>query len=357
MHFDLFTTDPALQPLASDCKVPTVEPLSASSWVAASVAQKAIRRGDVDLATRAALALLDTDAAKLWRRLAGIAFEDIGLADLECVRLVMAATAGKGFRQQYGGEHRVAGLVVARMCVAKKCRSADDLFIAVSHHHELEEVRTDLAREDLSQHLRHLRERRSLLGLAVTALNASGVRWNGRVEGKAADAAATFAAMLDAGIDDEIVALAEQGFRRTREALPVLLPLLTLAMPAGELPSQDDEFPPVVIGRNSVPTYCYDAFSWEGKSALARFLKRNTNTGRWLRRYVPAERRLAVLHGAIFRLDGGRVRQRVEWPCAMTLRWLADSGYHDMKLSDPAGFLEMIRADLPELDEERANVR
>lgn len=279
MHFDLFTTDPALQPLASDCKVPTVEPLSASSWVAASVAQKAIRRGDVDLATRAALALLDTDAAKLWRRLAGIAFEDIGLADLECVRLVMAATAGKGFRQQYGGEHRVAGLVVARMCVAKKCRSADDLFIAVSHHHELEEVRTDLAREDLSQHLRHLRERRSLLGLAVTALNSSGVRWNGRIEGKAADAAATFAAMLDAGIDDEIVALAEQGFRRTREALPVLLPLLTLAMPAGELPSQDDEFPPVVIGRNSVPTYCYDAFSWEGNPMLNAERVKHETTG------------------------------------------------------------------------------
>lgn len=86
---------------------------------------------------------------------------------------------------------------------------------------------------------------------------------------------------------------------------------------------------------------------------MARFLKRDTATGRWLRRHVPAERHLAVLAGGLFRVEGGLVRQRVQWPCAMTLKWLADSGYHGMKLSDPAGFLDMIRADLSKLDEVR----
>jgi hypothetical protein len=41
----------------------------------------------------------------------------------------------------------------------------------------------------------------------------------------------------------------------------------------------------------------------------------------------------------------------------MTLRWLADSGYHGMKMTDPADFLEMVRADLPILDQERVDVR
>jgi hypothetical protein len=112
----------------------------------------------------------------------------------------------------------------------------------------------------------------------------------------------------------------------------------------------------VVIGRSGLPTFCYDAFSHEGKSALARFLKRNTTTGRWLRRYAPAERRLAVLAGAVFRVEGGLVRQRVQWPAAATLRWLADAGFHQLKLSDPAGFLDMIRADLSKLDEVRHDV-
>ncbi|WP_274628129.1 hypothetical protein [Arvimicrobium flavum] len=356
MHFDLITTDPALQPLVSDYEVPTVEPLPVSSWVAASVLQKSVRRGDIIFGLRAAATLLKSDPAKLWRRLAGIVFEDVGLGDLDCVRLVMAAS-GKSVRQQHGGEWPVAARVVTRMCEARKCRATDDMFLTISHHHELDELRASQEGADLSEHLSRIRERGALLGLAGAALNASGVRWTGRVEGKAADAGATFAAMREAGVEHDIVALAEQGFRRTREALPLLLPLLTLALPSGVLPAQDDEFPPVVIGPSGIPTYCYDAFSWEGKSALSRFLKRNTRTGRWLRRYFPAERRLTVLAGGLFRIEGGLVRQRVEWPCAMTLRWLADSGYHNMKLSDPAGFLDMIRADLPTIDMERANVR
>jgi hypothetical protein len=136
-----------------------------------------------------------------------------------------------------------------------------------------------------------------------------------------------------------------------------LLPLLSFALPSGELPAVDDDLPPVVIGRNGIPTYCLDGFSHEGKAALARALRRDLPTSRWLRRHVPAERRLAVLAGGLFRIEGGLVRQRVEWPCAATLKWLADSGYHDMKLSDPAGFLDLVRADLPAIDEERANVR
>lgn len=354
MHFDLFTaTDPALQPLASDRKVPTVEPLLTSSWVAMSAMQKGIRRGDVDLALRAAATLMKSDPAKLWRRLCGIVFEDVGLASVDTIRLVMAATRSKSLREEFGGEWAVASRLVEQMAISPKDRGSDDLLWTIGQHHELDELRASLASVDLSEHLSRIRERGALLGASLAALHGSGVRWTGQVAGKTANAAATFDAMRVAGVNPEIVTLAEQGFRKTREALPVLLPMLTLAMPFGVLPAQDDEFPTVVIGSNGLPTYVYDAFSWEGKSALSRFLERNTTTGRWLRRHVPAERRMAVLAGAVFRIDGGLVRQRVQWPCAATLKWLADSGFHGMKLSDPAGFLAMVRADLPKLDEVR----
>jgi len=314
-----------------------------------------VRRGDADLALRAAAALLKSDPAKLWRRLAGIVFEDIGFGDIECVKLVMAATTGKSFRQQFGGEWAVASLLVERMCAAPKCRASDDLFWAVSQHHELGELRGALAREELPEHLSRVRERRALLGASLAALHASGIRWNGQVAGKTANPKALFAAMRSAEIDPEIVALAEQGWRRTREALPVLLPLLTLALPSGLLPAQDDPFPTAVTARSGLPTYCYDGFSREGLAALARFLKRDTTTGRWFRKHVRPDRRVGVLHGAVFRAEGGLVRQRVLWPCAATLRRLADDGYHGLQLPDPAAFLDMIRADLPKLDEERAD--
>ncbi|MGY3332976.1 hypothetical protein ACVILI_005993 [Mesorhizobium sp. USDA 4775] len=303
--------------------------------------------------------LLKADPTKLWRRLLGIVFEDVGLASVETIHLVITATSGKTVRQQFGGgEWAVASLLVKQMCEARKCRAADDLLIAISHHHELEALRDDLTRETVTEHLSRVEGRGALLGASLAALHGSGVRWNGQVAGKATDAKAVFAALRSAGIDhDDIALLAEQGFRRTREALPVLLPLLTRALPSGDLPAADDDLPPVVIGRNGIPTYCLDSFSWEGKSALARFLRRDTASSRWLRRHVPAERRVAVLHGAIFRVDGGLVRQRIQWPCAATLRRLADHGYHGMTLPDPAAFLDMVRADLSTLDEVRHDVR
>lgn len=356
MRFDLFTSDPVLMPLASDRKTPTVEPLPVSPWVAMSAMQKGIRRGDVDLATRAAATLLKADPAKLWRRLVGIVFEDVGLGSLETIQLVTAAT-DRSARQQFGGDWAMASLLVERMAISPKCRATDDMFITISHHHELAELRASLAGADLAEHLFRISERGALLGASLSVLHASGVRWTGHVPGQASDAKSTFAAMRSAGADHSIVALASQGFRVTREALPPLLPLLSLARSFGDLTTQDEEFPSVVLGRNGIPTYCYDAFSHEGKSALARFLKRDTATARWLRRYVPAERRMAVLAGGVFVVEGSLCRQRVQWPCAATLRWLASSGFHGMKLSDPAAFLDMIRSDLPTIDQERADVR
>lgn len=358
MHHDLFTaTDLALQSPASDRKVPTVEPLPVSSWVAMSALQKGIRRGDIDMATRAAATLLKSDPAKLWRRLVGITFEDVGLGSLETVRLVTTTATDRTFRQQFGGDWVVASLLVERLCAVAKCRATDDLFLTISHHHELAELRVSLAGADLTEHLSRIGERGALLGASLSVLHAAGVRWTRQVPGQASDAKSTFAAMRSAGADHSIVALASQGLRVTREALPPLLPLLSLARSFGDITTQDDEFPPVVIGRNGLPTFIYDAFSREGAAALSRFLKRDTATGRWLRKHITAERRLSVLAGGLFRVDGGLVRQRVEWPCAMTLRWLADSGYHGMKLSDPVEWLDLVRGDLPTIDEERVDVR
>lgn len=358
MHFDLFTAiDPALQPLPSDRKVPAMEPLLVSPWVAMSAMQKAIRRGNTDLSLRAAATLLKADPAKLWRRLVGIAFEDVGLGSVDTVRLISAAATDRSARQQFGGDWAAASLLVERMCAAPKCRATDDLFLTISHHHELAELRASLAGADLTEHLSRIRDRGALLGASLSVLHASGVRWIGQLPGEASDAKSTFAALLSAGADHSIVALTSQGFRMTREALPPLLPLLSLTRPPVDFVTEDDGFQRVVIGRNGLPTYVYDAFSWEGKAALSRFLKRETATGHWLRKHVTAERRLSVLAGGIFRVDGGLVRQRVMWPCAMTLRWLADTGYHGMKLPDPAAFLDMIRTDLPKIDEERADVR
>jgi hypothetical protein len=110
------------------------DPLIIPPWGAMSLMQKAIRRGHKDLALRAAATLLHGSSERLWRRLACIAFEDVGVGDLGTVTLVTAAMAGKRFRSELGGEWTVASFLVSRMSEATKCRAADDLLLVAENH-------------------------------------------------------------------------------------------------------------------------------------------------------------------------------------------------------------------------------
>jgi replication-associated recombination protein RarA len=96
-----------------------------------STLQEAIRRRREDLAVSAAATLLRDAPDKLWRRIGCIAYEDIGVASPAAVGLATVALAGKRHRSALGGEWAVASCVVAEMCRAPKCRSADDLLIGL----------------------------------------------------------------------------------------------------------------------------------------------------------------------------------------------------------------------------------
>ncbi|WP_026481067.1 hypothetical protein [Ahrensia sp. 13_GOM-1096m] len=58
-----------------------LKPFPVSEWLAMSALQKAIRRNEPEIALRAAVTLLELKPDRLWRRLAGTCFEDIGHGD------------------------------------------------------------------------------------------------------------------------------------------------------------------------------------------------------------------------------------------------------------------------------------
>jgi replication-associated recombination protein RarA len=62
-----------------------VEPFKVDQWVASSLLQKAIRRGDVKVAQRAALTFLGQRGTAIWRRFIIIAVEDVGAASVDAV--------------------------------------------------------------------------------------------------------------------------------------------------------------------------------------------------------------------------------------------------------------------------------
>jgi hypothetical protein len=129
----------------SNFQTPTCDPLNISPWIAMSLLQKAIRRGHEHLALRAAATLLRISPERLWRRCGCIAFEDVGVADLDTVAVVTSALSGKRYRENLGGEWHVASCIVSTMVQAPKCRAADDLLLAAENHPDFEDTRLAFA--------------------------------------------------------------------------------------------------------------------------------------------------------------------------------------------------------------------
>lgn len=348
---------PILGKLAERENIPPVAPLSMSEWVAMSLLQKSIRRNAPALALGATATLLQLDPHKFWRRALCIAYEDIGVADLDVVTAALDAVQGKRFRAEHGGEWQVAAKLALLLCQAPKCRSADDLLIATAFHPALNDVRRDMAGETLPDHLRRIEQPGALLSRAMAVSYATGSHRGHIYKGQRpyGHPMAVFASLRSAGVEPEIVEVGERGFRRVREVLCANLCLLHPLFPTGSLSTDDDDLPPVAMNRHGIPTFAFDMFSHEGRRALGRFLDGRTATARWIKHHVPAQRRIKFLGHALFRIESGQVKRRVRWPVGDSLRLLADSGFSGMPADVTVELLQLLRSDLPALDKERVH--
>ena len=96
--------------------------------MAVSLLQKAIRRGEDDLAHQAAVTLLVVAPDRFWRRCSVIAAEEIGVANAEAVALItIAATAGKSWRAKLGGEIKVGQFITSMMAKSDNRNNSDSV--------------------------------------------------------------------------------------------------------------------------------------------------------------------------------------------------------------------------------------
>src|ERR1700722_11604245 len=108
----------------------SLEPISADPWILTSLLQKAIRRGETEIAKRAANTLFALKGSAIWRRYMIIAFEDIGVGSIDAVVATVAAASDADFRKQFAGPARVAVALAGLLAEAAKDRSSDPLFSA-----------------------------------------------------------------------------------------------------------------------------------------------------------------------------------------------------------------------------------
>ena len=129
-------------------------PLSIDPWVASSLLQKAMRRGDIDLAERAAFTLFRYRGQGIWRRLIVIAFEDVGVGSVYALLQTTRACMSADWRLTVGGDELALRIVVRLLAGAPKDRSADHLICAAHDHPIFEEDRRKLGAASLASALR-----------------------------------------------------------------------------------------------------------------------------------------------------------------------------------------------------------
>lgn len=323
-------------------------------YVAASLLQKAIRRGRLALALQAAATLLAKDPPRLWRRLACIAAEDVGLGDLNALGLATAALA-KRRRVEAGGDWLSACCVAAALAAAPKCRSADDLLMTVRLHPAFGDSRAALGALPVAELIKIVLSAEPLLERALALCAALGVDWRARRSAERRVAAQTlFDAFNGAGWSWSLVEIARQNFARTGELLAPLVVLLSreakepVAIEADEAPLE------AMIG--PVPAWAYDLYSREGRAALALFLRGGAPSAAWLRRQVPFHQRLGVLGHALFRIEGGLVDNRLKWPLGEWLRREVDVACAGPGCKDVSELLALVKVDISRLNAVRAEL-
>lgn len=227
-----------------------------SRWQAASLLQKAIRLGDVARTKIAVSSLLTSDPPRLWRRLAVIALEDVGLANLPLVGQVMIAARGKTFRRSLGGETRVALGLAADLASSPKNRAADDLLCILTEHPFTRMLAKKLNRMSERQMLNVVTGCPDLITRSYAAQKIAIDCNQALLPAKTR--------LLDAcGVCPSVVWLTKEGSARTQTMLPLLVGLLTQHNQLRQ-PNPDDKFPEEVEIAG-LPSWALDMFVRQGR--------------------------------------------------------------------------------------------
>ncbi len=336
-----------------------VDALVADRWVVVSLLQKAIRRGEVETAQRAALTLLGQKGSAIWRRFMVIAFEDVGAASPDTIAMTVAASTDPSWRKTSGGDQHVAVQLARILAEAPKSRSAEHLITSAQHHPSLAKARMVIGARTLTDHLDVLRNGEvSLEERAIAVWCTFGISW---AEMKAArsDLQALLKTFRRLGVPDELVTATGIAALKTREPITLMVPLIWLAAKEhGDSTITKPEIPPSKVV-DGVPMYALDKHTRLGREAIRRFAVENEEVRAVLARYVPAGRRNEAANMATFYADAAPLATKLVWMGADALETLVTET--DLLLSGvpPEGFAPLLAAfrdNLGHLDAVRARV-
>ena len=326
-------------------------------WIANSLMQKAIRRGDTKTAIRAASSFYALRGSAIWRRLMIIAFEDVGVGSVQTVLDTVRACTDVGFRRTHGGNAEIIRGLATALAGAPKDRSADHLIAAAAAHPDLEPARRKMASIEVAERLELVRDDELPLGVRATAAwFASGLEWDRerRILGGDIDGLADCYRTL--GVPADLIEALVIAARRTREPLAVMLPLIRLSPGAADGSVQAQCMPESTpCTRDAIPLYTFDLHTRIGRQAISEFAKMELLQA-IVNQHAPGRSGLDAIRLAAFHVEAAAMSPRFDWALSQSLERLGietDLLSAGLKVEGHRPLLEAVRDSMGALNEWR----
>jgi hypothetical protein len=275
----------------------------ADVWLLAALLQKAIRRGDVQVARRAGHQLLGRDSSRLWRRIMVTALEDIGIGSCKTATTLVGISCLPELRRRLGGNGPALDVALRLGCEAVKDRTGDQ-FGSIAREmagttHSLNQASEDAWRAVLvSTYLEWRRRLRAAFLLSED-------------ERPAADRVEAFLAISEGfralGVPELFMDACELYRHKSRDPLPLFVPLgLSLWLSEQRPRTTITHQLPAVEMIGGLPDYAFDPL--------------HTRIGRravdlWLRSYLarPPFTTQVVAEG-LWIWESGACDKTLDWP-------------------------------------------
>lgn len=285
----------------------------ADPYLLASAVQKAIRRGDVDMARRAGHQLLTLDRTRLWRRLAVTALEDIGIGNIDVVAETVAIASLTATRRLFPSDLTALDHVLVRACGAVKDRSGDHL-CSILHREPVDPDQARLlARASGDALLAVMASSHQPLPQRLRAAVLASGRSEELFRTGAPGVGAVFDVLHELGVPPLLLLASEVYASRQRDELPVLVPFAALLHLKSQVSIRQHDLPaPERIGE--LPAYTFDPVNTRlGRRAVELWLKAYLTKPAWLPAQVAAalwNSESALCDRTLESRLGGNIRER-----------------------------------------------
>jgi hypothetical protein len=341
-----------------DREPPVVEPLIADQWVIKSLLQKSIRRGEVEIAQRAALTFLFQKGSALWRRFIIIAFEDVGAGSTDVVAMTVAASTDARWRKRSAGDAVVAAHLARLLADAPKSRSAEHLITSSDCHPSFEQERLLVSASSIADNLTVVADNsKSLMHRALGAWCVSGIDWK-RERKPSTDLPGLLDAYQSLGVPEELVAATGIAATKCREPISLMVPLICLVANDAQVPIVVASAVPGTTVLDGIPMYALDKHSRVGLEAIRNLVKYNSEIREFLERHVAPARRRAAAYMAAFYADAAPLASKFLWGGADQLEALGietDLLKVGVPAEQIAPLLQLFRANVSHLNKLRAH--